>query len=309
MNLRHVDAFRTIILRGSMTAAAQELRTSQPSISRLIGELEMEIDLRLFERRAGRLRPTPEGLAFYREVERSFTGLENLTSAARDIRAFGTGRLRIAAMPVMALGFIPRCIRKFKERFPRAIISLQMGNDGTVTRWMSSSYCDIGFVANVIDIPQVEHQPLYAVPGVCALPPSHRLASHDTIEASDLDGEAFISLSLEDGARTRVDRVFDDAGVRRQMTLETPFSAAICALVEQGLGLGLVNPIAADDYRHAEIVFRPFRPQVMFHGHAMFPSRNREDPLVGGFLSVVREELAAYQRPLVEGRKSASNGR
>lgn len=301
MNLRHVDAFRTIMLRGSMTAAAQELRTSQPSISRLIGELETEIDLRLFERRAGRLRPTPEGLAFYREVERSFTGLENLTSAARDIRAFGTGRLRIAAMPVMALGFIPRCIRKFKERFPRAIISLQMGNDGTVTRWMSSSYCDIGFVANVIDIPQVEHHPLYAVPGVCALPPSHRLASHDTIQARDLDGEAFISLSLEDGARTRVDRVFDDAGVRRQMTLETPFSAAICALVEQGLGLGLVNPIAADDYRHAEIVFRPFRPQVMFHGHAMFPSRNREDPLVEGFLSVVREELAGYQRPLVEG--------
>jgi DNA-binding transcriptional LysR family regulator len=287
------------MLRGSMTAAALELRTSQPSISRLIGELEKEIDLKLFERRAGRLRPTPEGLAFYREVERSFTGLENLTSAARDIRAFGTGRLRIAAMPVLALGFIPRCIRRFKERFPRAIISLQMGNDGTVTRWMSSSYCDIGFVANVIDIPQVEHQPLYAVPGVCALPPSHRLASHDAVHARDLDGEAFISLSLEDGARTRVDRVFEDAGVRRQMTLETPFSAAICALVEQGLGLGLVNPIAADDYRHAEIVFRPFQPQVMFHGHAMFPSRNREDPLVEGFLSVVREELAGYQRPLV----------
>jgi DNA-binding transcriptional LysR family regulator len=202
-------------------------------------------------------------------------------------------------MPVMALGFIPRCIRRFMERFPRAIISLQMGNDGTVTRWMSSSYCDIGFVANVIDIPQVEHQPLYAVPGVCALPPSHRLASHDAVHARDLDGEAFISLSLEDGARTRVDRVFEDAGVRRQMTLETPFSAAICALVEQGLGLGLVNPIAADDYRHAEIVFRPFQPQVMFHGHAMFPSRNREDPLVEGFLSVVREELAGYQRPLV----------
>ncbi len=40
MNLRQVTAFRTIMLRGSMTAAAQELRTSQPSISRLIAELE-----------------------------------------------------------------------------------------------------------------------------------------------------------------------------------------------------------------------------------------------------------------------------
>lgn len=295
MNLRQVDAFRLVMLRGSMTVAAQELRTSQPSISRLIAELEREIDLKLFERAAGRLRPTPEGLSFYREVERSFIGLDNLTHAARDIRAFGTGRLRIAAMPVMALGFVPRCIRRFKEHFPNAIISLQMGHDGTVTRWMSSSYCDIGFVANVIDMPMVEHRPLYAIPGVCALPPGHRLAKRDSIRAKDLEGEAFISLSLEDGARARVDRVFENAGVRRQLALDTPFSAAICALVEQGLGVGIVNPIAADDYKRTGIAFLPFKPEVMFHGHAMFSTHQRENPLIDGFLSVVREELAGYE--------------
>ena len=295
MNLRQVDAFRTIILRGSMTAAALELRTSQPSISRLIAELEAELDLKLFERKAGRIQPTQEGLAFYREVERSHIGLETLSYAARDIRNFGSGRLRIAAMPVMALGFVPRCIRRFKERFPQVSISLQMGHDGTVTRWMSSSYCDIGFVANVIDIPRVEHRPLYVIPGVCALPPEHPLAKRDCIKAKDLEGEAFISLSLEDGARARVDRIFQDAGVRRHLAIETPFSAAICALVEQGLGIGIVNPIAADDYRHSGIVFRPFKPEVMFHGHAMFPNHYRTDPLVDGFLAVAREELAGYE--------------
>lgn len=295
MNQRQIEAFRSIILRGSMTAAAQELRTSQPSISRLIAELEREIGLKLFERNAGRLRPTPEGLSFYREVERSFIGLDNLTHAARDIRTFGTGRLRIAAMPVMALGFVPRCIRRFKQQFPNAIISLQMGHDGTVTRWMSSSYCDIGFVANLIDIPMVEHRSLYAIPGVCAVPPGHRLAKREIIRPKDLDGETFISLSLEDGARARVDRVFENAGVRRQLMLETPFSAAICALVEQGLGVGIVNPIAADDYRRSGIAFVPFRPEVMFHGHAMFSTHQLENPLIDGFLGVVREELAGYE--------------
>ncbi|PZN94185.1 MAG: LysR family transcriptional regulator [Hyphomicrobiales bacterium] len=292
MNLRQVEAFRSIMLRGSMTAAAVELRTSQPSISRLIAELETEIGLKLFERAAGRLRPTAEGLSFYREVERSFIGLDNLSHAARDIRAFGTGRLRIAAMPVMALGFIPRCIRRFKERFPNAIISLQMGHDGTVTRWMSSSYCDIGFVANVIDIPAVEHHSLYTIAGVCALPPGHRLAELEQIRPRDLEGESFISLSLEDGARARVDRAFEEAGVRRQLVLETPFSAAICALVEQGLGVGIVNPIAADDYKRTGIAFRPFKPDVMFHGHAMYSKHQRDNPLIEGFMAVVRTELA-----------------
>jgi DNA-binding transcriptional LysR family regulator len=295
MNVRHVEAFRAIILRGSMTAAAQDLRTSQPSVSRLIAELERAIELKLFERQAGRLRPTPEGLSFYREVERSFIGLQNLAHAARDIRAFGTGRLRIAAMPVMALSFVPRCVRRFKDRFPNAIVSLQMGHDGTVTRWMSTAYCDIGFVANPIDIPTVEHRPLYAIPGVCALPPGHRLSKRGCIRAKDLEGESFISLSLEDGARTRVDRVFENAGVSRTMSLDTPFSAAICALVEQGLGVGIVNPIAADEYQRTGVTFLPFKPDVMFHGHAMFSAHQLENPLVEGFLSVVNEELESYR--------------
>ncbi len=77
MNLRQIEAFRLVMLRGSMTAAAEELGTSQPSISRLIGELEASTGLTLFVRNGGRIRATDAGSAFYREVDRSFVGLEN----------------------------------------------------------------------------------------------------------------------------------------------------------------------------------------------------------------------------------------
>jgi Transcriptional regulator len=54
MNQRQIDAFRLVMLRGSMTAAAEELGTSQPSISRLIAELEASTGLALFTRNGGR---------------------------------------------------------------------------------------------------------------------------------------------------------------------------------------------------------------------------------------------------------------
>ncbi|CAN7545441.1 LysR substrate-binding domain-containing protein [Bosea sp. LjRoot9] len=295
MNLRQIEAFRLIMLRGSMTAAAQELHTSQPSISRLIAELEASIELRLFERKAGRLTPTDEGLTFYREVERSFLGLENLAQAAKDIRFFGTGRLRIAAMPAVALGFVPRCIRIFKERYPNVTISLQMRSEATVTRWSSSHYCDIGFVANIVGSPSIEVRHLYSLPGYCALPPGHKLASREVIVPEDLEGESFISLALEDGARARVDRVFERLGVKRQLALESPFGATICALVGQGLGIGIVNPIVADDYRHTGITFRPFKPAIVFEGNALFPTHHEANVLVDGFLQIVRDELRQYE--------------
>lgn len=295
MNLRQIEAFRAIMLRGSMTAAAQELRTSQPSISRLIAELEASTELKLFERKAGRLTPTDEGLTFYREVERSFFGLDDLAQAARDIRFFGTGRLRIAAMPAMALGFVPKVIRRFTDKFPNVTISLQMRSEATVTRWTSSHYCDVGFVANIVASPSIEVRHLYNLPGLCALPPGHRLASQGVIVPQDLEGETFISLALEDNARSRLDHLFDQLGVKRHLALESPFGATICALVGQGLGIGIVNPIVADDYRHTGIIFRPFKPDIVFPGSALLPTHHQTNVLVDGFLQLVRDELQPYQ--------------
>jgi DNA-binding transcriptional LysR family regulator len=72
MNLKHIEAFRAVMLAGSMTAAAKELFTSQPNISRLITQLERETGLLLFQRSGVRLIPTSEGNAFFREVERAY---------------------------------------------------------------------------------------------------------------------------------------------------------------------------------------------------------------------------------------------
>ncbi|HVL77579.1 MAG TPA: LysR family transcriptional regulator, partial [Noviherbaspirillum sp.] len=43
MNLKEVEAFRAVMLTGSMTAAAQQMHTSQPNISRLIARLEKSL--------------------------------------------------------------------------------------------------------------------------------------------------------------------------------------------------------------------------------------------------------------------------
>jgi DNA-binding transcriptional LysR family regulator len=295
MNLRQIEAFRSIIRHGTMTAAADHLRTSQPSISRLISELESVTKLRLFDRHGGRITPTEEGLAFYNEVEQSFTGLENLAQAAHDIRLFGSGRLRIGAIPAMALGFVPELLSPFQARFPNVAISLQMQNEVAVTRWIASRACDIGFTANVIEAQGVEVQPLYQLPGVCALPRDHRLARRKVITPNDLAGERFVSLALGDGARARTDQIFTAHGVTRSMSLETPFGATICALVGQGLGVGIVNPLVASDYKKSDIAFRTFKPDVHFQGNIIFRVDRRKEGLIDKLAELAQRHVRQYQ--------------
>ena len=144
MNLKHIEAFRAVMLAGSMTAAARELFTSQPNISRLITQLERETGLLLFQRSGVRLIPTSEGNAFFREVERAYVGLQGLTNAAAQIKNLGSGRLRIAAMPSAGLTLVPHVIKRFQELRPEVTVSLHVNTSGTVNHWTSSQFCDLG---------------------------------------------------------------------------------------------------------------------------------------------------------------------
>lgn len=295
MNQRQIEAFRLVMLRGSMTAAAEELGTSQPSISRLIAELEESSGLALFTRNGGRIQATDAGSAFYREVDRSFVGLEKLAHSAREIRELGTGRLRLVAAPVLALSFVPTVVASFLATNPRIVISLEMRSEGTIQRWASSAYCDIGFATTTPDVFGVTSAELYRLPGVCALPAGHPLAARKRIHARDLRGERLILPSYADDTRSSLDRVLRQAEVDQVPTIETPYGVTICAMVSRGLGVGVVNPLATMDANSAKIVFRPFLPDVMFRGFTVCPNLPYANPIVDSFLEVVRDAMASVE--------------
>lgn len=291
MNLRQIEAFRLVMLRGSMTAAAEELGTSQPSISRLIGELEAATGLTLFVRNGGRIRATDAGSAFYREVDRSFVGLEKLGHSAREIRQLGSGRLRIVAAPVLALSFLPTVIERFLEVYPHVAVSLEMRSEGTIQRWVSSGHCDVGFATATPDAFGVTSAELYRLPGLCALPARHPLAARERIQAADLRGERLILPSYADDTRTPLDRALRPAGADQVPAVETPYGATICALVSRGVGVGIVNPLAALEADRRRIVFRPFVPEILFRGFILCPQLQQANPVVENFLQLVHTTM------------------
>lgn len=290
MNLRQIEAFRAVMMFGTMTAAARELHTSQPSISRLVTELEERLQFKLFVRGASRLIPTDEGSAFYREVEHSFSGLQYLNQAAYEIRVSGTGRLRIASIPAIA-GLLPRVIKRFKARFPEVAIMLEMRSEATVRRWASVGYCDIGYASSVGESPNVQAEQLYQLPGVVVLPVGHLLADHALIRLEDLRGESFISLSAVDRTRRLIDQAFERAGVARHLSIETPYSMTLCALVAQGMGVSITNPLSMLDAPPG-LVFKPLSESIPFFGFTVLPNEKVPSALAKVFMAMTREVIS-----------------
>jgi DNA-binding transcriptional LysR family regulator len=96
MNLRQVEAFRTVMMTGKMTAAAELMAITQPAVSRLIRDFEFATKLRLFDRRGNQLTPTQEALTLMQEVERAFIGLSRIKAFAEEVRHQNAGMLRNA---------------------------------------------------------------------------------------------------------------------------------------------------------------------------------------------------------------------
>lgn len=290
LNLRQLEAFRAVMISKTITRAAEMLYISQPAVSRLIADLERNVGFALFERRKGRLLPTPEAVVFYEEVERSFIGVKTIARTAQEIREFRTGSLLVAGSPAAALGYLPQVIHRFVEEHPGITVSLQIRSSLKVAEWVNSQQCDLGVVVLPVDDPAVVTEPLLRTQMVCVLPPQHRLQSLEIIRPQDLEGEVFISLGFEH--RTPVDAVFAKARVKRKQQIETQLSAAACDFVLAGAGVTLADPITASVYRSRGAVTRAFEPAIPFSFDLLFPAHRPCARLTKAFATSLKQDLA-----------------
>lgn len=282
MRWKLIETFRAVMLTRSMTVAADALHTSQPNVSRAIGQLESEVGFRLFVRRAGRLTPTPEAEAFFQSVQRWFLGMDALTDSAKQIREIGTGTLRVGAVASLAMSVMPEVVQAFRSRYPDTPLSIHTGDSSTVAKWTANRYVDLGLVTNLDDTPGL-HSVLWAKEsGVCIVPLGHRLAKKRVISSTDLDDEPFISLTKGDGTRAVVDAAFKTD--KRRLTLDAPYQAVICRMVSFGLGVSVVNPLVV---RHLDLTgFKtlPFKPEVLFARYILVAQQQAQSAPMAAFM-------------------------
>lgn len=287
LTARQIEAFHAIMQVQTVTKAAEALFISQPAVSRLITDLEHEVGFALFDRVRGRLIPTDDARALHEEVERSFQGLSRIAGVARDIKTARKGLLQIAAAPSLSMSFLPTAISGFLEQHPEVQISLAGSNSSTVVDMVSAQRCHLGFVLLPTFFPGAHAEKLLTTEVVCILPPGHHLASKSVLRPPDLADAKFVSHPSDMESRLRIDTLFAAFGVKRHLQIETQFSGSVCAFVENGLGLALIDPITALNYP-GRIAIRRFEPALYDEAQVMFPAQRPPAQIARKFIDHVR---------------------
>jgi DNA-binding transcriptional LysR family regulator len=291
INSRQVEAFRAMMLTGSVTEAAKLMAVTQPAVSRLLRDFQALLKMELFEKRGTGLVPMAAATALYMEVERSFIGLERITAAAEEIRSRRTGTLRIAALPALSNGYLPRLSGRFLMERPNLNLSFFGVISPIVVDWVLNNQCDIGFAEVPIAHAGLSSVRLPAPARVAVLPAGHRLAAKATLQPRDFEGETFVSLTAGSTGRHLIDQAFNRDDVRRVLRVETSLSEIMCGLVSSGLGVAICDPFTAQEFANRGVVARHFLPRIDFEFAAVFPPQRSPSPVALDLVEVMRQAL------------------
>lgn len=276
---RHYQAFHAIIETGTVTGAAEHLGVSQPAISNLLGQLERQTKLKLFERNRGRLMPTPEAMVLFEEIDTVVRGLDHVNQAVVDLQNQKAGQLQVATNHAMAFGFMPGEIARFAADKPNLTIAFQSQYSSKIQEWVIAGLFEIGICELPIRHDGLDRYP-YFFEIMCALPEGSPLAEHDVLTPQLLDDVPFIVMGADHMVYRRAREAFQREGSNLRIRCHTDLFRNALNMVKQGLGVTLVDPftLSSDDRRG--YVLRRFEPRILLDV-VIITARNRPISAIG----------------------------
>ena len=231
-------AFAAFARQRSFSAAATELRISQPAISKHVAELEHALGLKLVER-AGRdnaLTSAGDFVANY--VLRAEALLVQAGLGTAQFRKSGSGSVAVVASTLTGTYLLPEIIAEFQHSHPGVRVTLQLGTAAQAIEHLRSHRAELGFVAGSVGAPEIETEPLLeyevVIVGKSTLAP--RRPSRESLEKMTW-------ISREEGAATRIssDAELARLGIVPGRRIELPSYEALVYALKSGYGIAAVS--------------------------------------------------------------------
>lgn len=290
---REIEAFQAVIQTGTTTAAAQLMHTTQPSISRLLSQMQTAAGVKLFGMHKGRLRPTREAMELYSTVQQYFVGRERIERELAVLRQSGAGSLRVGCTPALALSVIPPVIGEYLKHYPGAHLSIQTLGAIELRDGVLNGKFDIVLSTMVLATEELNSTVLHRGRGVCVMHPDHPLASRASLHVQDLHGQLLLTLNADDSIFMQLQQEMQAFGVTPEATIETNYSSTICRLAAQGLGVGVVNPYMATVFA-PDLKIVALQPECSVEAVLALPPQYASSARVDTLTELLREQFLNY---------------
>jgi LysR family transcriptional regulator, hca operon transcriptional activator len=292
MELRHLRYFIAVAEEGSLTLAAERrLHTAQPSLSRQIRDLEVEIGAQLMVRGARGIELTPAGRVFLDHARLVLLQVEAAGEAAR--------RLDQRTKPAFVLGFLTghevtwlsEAVRILQDELPTVEVTLTSQSSPELAGALLRGKVDVAVLRRE-PASGLSYKLLAKEPLVVVMPRDHRLAARKAVRLEDLVRETYISpTATAPTLKVVIDGYMAAHGVTLATATEAGNLSTAISLVASMRGVSLL-PLYAQHLLPPSVVIRPLQGEAPTIDLVLGYSRANTSPLLKRFLSRADEMIA-----------------
>lgn len=258
MEFRVLQYFLAVTREGNISAAAQSLNLSQPSLSRQLKDLEDELGAKLFIRGNRRIELTEEGLILRKRAGEIMQLVELTESEISEVKNNISGTLSIGAGESLSMHRITEVFRRLKENYPDIRLNVVSGDTEDLQDRLDRGLLDFALIFTDFDRNAYHHLTLEEkeIFGVI-MRRDDALAEKEFITVKDLYGKPLIvsranGLDIFSGSQARKLQV--------AATYNLLYNASL--MVEDGIGVAISFDGLVDTSENSSLCFRPLYPEI-----------------------------------------------
>jgi LysR family transcriptional regulator, low CO2-responsive transcriptional regulator len=245
ITLTQLKTLLAVVQEGSVTAAADELVVTQPSVSSALAALARELDCELFVRSGRGISLTEAGAAFAPYAADVIGLLDQGRQAAHEAAASAAGKLQIIAVTTAAESFVPPLMQAFAEKHPDIKLTLAVGNQQEVLERVISHSVDVAIAGKPGSDERLIAEPLTDNEIACITAPGDPGIADAPLDSAQLEGRAWLLRELGSGTRRLNEQFLADRGLE-PTTLTLGSNGAIKQAARAGLGVSLLSRVAVE---------------------------------------------------------------
>ena len=258
MEFRVLQYFLAVTREGNISAAAQSLNLSQPSLSRQLKDLEEELGAKLFIRGNRRIELTEEGLILRKRAGEIMQLVELTESEISEVKNNISGTLSIGAGESLSMHRITEVFRRLKENYPDIRLNVVSGDTEDLQDRLDRGLLDFALIFTDFDRNAYHHLTLEEkeIFGVI-MRKDDALAENEYITVKDLYDKPLIvsranGLDIFSGSQARKLQV--------AATYNLLYNASL--MVEDGIGVAISFDGLVDTSENSSLCFRPLYPEI-----------------------------------------------
>src|SRR5258708_2010385 len=297
MELRHLRYFIAVAEEGSFIHAAERrLRTAQPSLSRQIRDLELEVGIKLLERQARGIALTAAGRVLLHHARLALSQIETAGEAARRADQPDKTVFVIGFLSGQEVARLPEALRILREESPGTEISISSHSSPELAAGLMQGKVDVAILRRETQSTGLAFKFLVKEPLIALMPATHRLAARKTVRPQELAREIFIGpAQLAPVLKSVINAYAAKVGIALQQKYDAEdIYGGLSLLVSTG-GVTLL-PLYVQNMLIPTVVSRPLQGEPPTIDLVMGYNKSNTSALLNRFVSRADELVAGVQK-------------